>query len=72
MDVIRLERKHVGVVAFYYSGIPACSASFLFSVCRHHFLDPAAEYLQTKVSSLFENDRYKSFVRAVFTSLKYR
>ncbi|KAK2788469.1 hypothetical protein FQN53_003615 [Emmonsiellopsis sp. PD_33] len=71
MDIIRIERNEVGVFGFYCAGIPAWTVSFMVSVCRNHFLEPALDSIHSKVSSLFENDTYKNLIRHVFAGFRF-
>ncbi|OJD18727.1 hypothetical protein AJ78_01264 [Emergomyces pasteurianus Ep9510] len=66
LQIIRIERSRVGLFGFYCAGIPAWTVSFIVSVCRNHFLEPAIEYVHGKVSALSHNDTYKAFIRHIF------
>ncbi|EEQ88622.2 hypothetical protein RJZ56_000362 [Blastomyces dermatitidis] len=70
LQIIRLERHKVGLFGFYAAGIPAWTVSFIVSVCRNHFLEPALDYIHGKVSSLFDNDVYKSAIWHTFKGLQ--
>ncbi|KAK2812465.1 hypothetical protein FQN50_001466 [Emmonsiellopsis sp. PD_5] len=70
-DIIRIERNEVGVFGFYCAGIPAWTVSFMVSVCRNHFLEPALDSIRSKVSALFENDTDKNLIRHVFAGLRF-
>ncbi|KAL2370040.1 hypothetical protein RJZ57_005524 [Blastomyces gilchristii] len=72
LQIIRLERHKVGLFGFYAAGIPAWTVSFIVSVCRNHFLEPALDYIHGKVSSLFDNDVYKSAIWHTFKGLQLR
>lgn len=67
-----MERNKVGLFGFYCAGIPAWTVSFIVSVCRNHFLEPALDYIHGKVSALFDNDTYKSSIRRVFKGVHLR
>ncbi|OAX84454.1 hypothetical protein ACJ72_01178 [Emergomyces africanus] len=66
LQIIRLERSKIGLFGFYCAGIPTWTVSFIVSVCRNHFLEPAIDYLHRKISALFDNDTYKSSIRHIF------
>ncbi|EEH19156.2 hypothetical protein PABG_01475 [Paracoccidioides brasiliensis Pb03] len=69
MQIIHLERNELGLFSFYCGGLPTWTASFVISVCRNHFLEPALEYLHGKVLASFDNDTYKSSARVIFMGL---
>ncbi|OJD25113.1 hypothetical protein ACJ73_03525 [Blastomyces percursus] len=70
LQIIRLERHKVGLFGFYGAGIPAWTVSFIVSVCRNHFLEPTLDYIHGKVSTLFDNDVYKSVIWHTFKGLQ--
>ncbi|PGH07695.1 hypothetical protein GX51_01704 [Blastomyces parvus] len=70
LQIIRVERHKVGLFGFYGAGIPAWTVSFIVSVCRNHFLEPALDYIHGKVSALFDNDVYKSAIWHTFKGLQ--
>ncbi|KKZ65006.1 hypothetical protein EMCG_09086 [[Emmonsia] crescens] len=72
LQIIRMERNKVGLFGFYCAGIPAWTVSFIVSVCRNHFLEPALDYIHGKVSALFDNDTYKSSIRRIFKGVHLR
>ncbi|PGH15708.1 hypothetical protein AJ79_02302 [Helicocarpus griseus UAMH5409] len=69
MQIIHTERNTVGLFGFYCAGVPAWTASFVVSVCRNHFLEPAVEYLHGKISALLDDDFYKTIIRHAFIGL---
>ena len=67
MTIIRVERSHFGFLGFYGAGIPVWAGSLFLSICRNHFLDLPLDYLQTAISALSNNERYKVGVQKVFS-----
>lgn len=71
MSIMRAERGHFGLFGFYGAGIPVWAGSLFLSICRNHFLDLPLDYLQAAVSSLSDNERYKSCVQSVFSKITF-
>ncbi|KAL4808998.1 hypothetical protein BDV18DRAFT_157936 [Aspergillus unguis] len=64
--IISYERASLGVVGFYFAGIPAWAMSTCLSICRNHPL----ERLISSIQNFFPNDDAASkLVRASFTIL---
>ncbi|EGC45629.1 conserved hypothetical protein [Histoplasma capsulatum var. duboisii H88] len=70
LQIIRTERSEVGLFGFYGAGIPAWTVSFIVSVCRNHFLEPAFNYIHVKVSVFFDNKAYKFAIHHIFNGLQ--
>jgi hypothetical protein len=71
MSIMRAERGHFGFFGFYAAGIPVWATSLFLSISRNHFLDLPLDYLQSAISSLSDNDRYKSCVNSVFSGVTF-
>ncbi|KAF4216750.1 hypothetical protein CNMCM8980_007256 [Aspergillus fumigatiaffinis] len=48
LGIISRERSSMGIMGFYFSGIPAWAVSTCLSICRHHPLDRIVASLQNK------------------------
>ncbi|KAK9595017.1 hypothetical protein V6Z93_004800 [Aspergillus fumigatus] len=48
LGIISRERSSMGIMEFYFSGIPAWAVSTCLSICRHHPLDRIVASLQNK------------------------
>ncbi|KAH2548535.1 hypothetical protein KXW97_009326 [Aspergillus fumigatus] len=48
LGIISGERSSMGIMEFYFSGIPAWAVSTCLSICRHHPLDRIVASLQNK------------------------
>lgn len=67
--LIRFERQAVGLMGFYFAGIPAWASAFSLSICRNHLLEPLMVFLQNQFLYLSDNDTYNRLVRRTFRVL---
>ncbi|RLM01026.1 hypothetical protein CFD26_108654 [Aspergillus turcosus] len=61
LDIISRERSYMGIMGFYFSGIPAWAVSTCLSICRHHPLERLVASLQSKH---LNDDPWSRLVRA--------
>lgn len=62
----------MGLLGFYFSGMPVWIASFCVSVWRNHFLGSILDYIHQKMSPLLPNQWYKTAVRNAFGAIRVR
>ncbi|PKY02147.1 hypothetical protein P168DRAFT_329117 [Aspergillus campestris IBT 28561] len=66
MNILRRERASVGIVGFYFAGIPSWAISTCLSICRHHPLERFISSLQNRFPG---DDIWSKMVRSSFTLL---
>ncbi|RHZ58844.1 uncharacterized protein CDV56_106482 [Aspergillus thermomutatus] len=64
LDIISRERSSMGMMGFYFSGIPAWAVSTSLSISRHHPLERLVASLQNKY---LNDDPWSRLVRASLT-----
>jgi hypothetical protein len=69
LHLIRSEIRAVGLMGFYFAGIPAWATAFSLSICKNHLLEPLTAFLQNQFLSLWDNDTYNRLVRRTFSVL---
>ncbi|KAL1965654.1 hypothetical protein VTN77DRAFT_5331 [Rasamsonia byssochlamydoides] len=67
MRLIRFERRAVGLMGFYFAGIPAWATAFTLSIFRNHLLEPLMVFLQNQFLYLSDSYTYSRLVRRSFS-----
>ncbi|KAL1871856.1 hypothetical protein Plec18167_007007 [Paecilomyces lecythidis] len=68
MNIVRFERRAVGLFGVYFAGIPAWTTSFFLSICRNHLVEPLTVFLRNQAMSLSNNPLYKRIVQHIFST----
>ncbi|OJJ41100.1 hypothetical protein ASPWEDRAFT_245001 [Aspergillus wentii DTO 134E9] len=64
MNIISFERSSVGILGFYFAGIPTWAVSTCLSICRHHPLERLVCFLQNQLVDPSSDSLYSRIMQS--------